>query len=393
MNDTTVISCLTPPGRAAIATIGVRGPAAWAIARALFRRRTAAKNDPPGAPLPEAPTPGKFWLGWLGDQASGGADEVVLLVRQTTPEPWLELHCHGGPEVVRLLQKCFQTRGAREVPWQDFELGCTPLWRRAAQNGLAHALTERTAAIELDQWHGAFIGAVAGCLARRQTGDCKTALGQLQKLIGRLDFARQLHMPWNVVVAGAPNVGKSSLVNALAGYTRCIVAPQPGTTRDLVTATVALDGWPVELVDTAGQRDAQEPLERAGIARAEEAAAAADVCLWILDGAAAPILPAVHSDNLLLIVNKTDLPAAWDWQARPEALQVSAKTSAGLPELCDAIVKRLVPSPPAPGEAVPCCSMQEIRTALQQGNEAEAFKLLEALQDELTGVQSPSSSA
>src|SRR5205823_6640829 len=79
------------------------------------------------------------------------------------------------------------------------------------------------------------------------------------------------------------NVGKSSLINALAGYQRSIVAPTPGTTRDVVRVPVALDGWPVELLDTAGLRGDAPALEAAGIEQAREQAASADLCVWVLD--------------------------------------------------------------------------------------------------------------
>ena len=99
-------------------------------------------------------------------------------------------------------------------------------------------------------------------------------------------LGRRLTAPWRVVVAGPPNVGKSSLVNALAGYQRSIVAPTPGTTRDVVTTRLAIDGWPVELADTAGVREATDALETQGVRLAREATAAADLCLWVLDASA-----------------------------------------------------------------------------------------------------------
>src|SRR5438445_494332 len=139
-DDPILLACLTPPGRAAIATLVLRGADAWGVTRALFRRATSPTTSAAtAAPLPESPVPGKFWLGWLGDQAKGGADQVVLLVKQVSPVVWLELHCHGGPEVVRLLQQLLVERGARLVPWQDFERGHAPAWRVAAQEVLAQA--------------------------------------------------------------------------------------------------------------------------------------------------------------------------------------------------------------------------------------------------------------
>jgi tRNA modification GTPase len=176
-------------------------------------------------------------------------------------------------------------------------------------------------------------------------------LGQLRSLAHNAPAGRHLVDPWKVVIAGAPNVGKSSLVNALAGYTRSIVAPTPGTTRDVVKTVLAIDGWPVELTDTAGLRPAEGSIEEEGITRARAAAAEADLCLWLVDGSAEPVLP--DREGCRLAINKCDLPPAWDWSRFPEALRVSAKTGTGIGDLCDAISRWLVPEPPAPGEAVP----------------------------------------
>ncbi len=155
-----------------------------------------------------------------------------------------------------------------------------------------------------------------------------------------------------MAVAGPPNVGKSSLVNALAGYQRCIVTPTPGATRDVVTTRLAIDGWPVELADTAGVRDATDALETQGMRMARETTAAADLCLWILDASAAPVWPEFQG-AVQLVVNKIDRPAAWDPNEATGAVRVSALTGAGLAELCAALSRRLVPDPPPAGAAVP----------------------------------------
>src|SRR5688500_11726296 len=95
----TLIACLTPPGRGAVATLAVRGPLAWAVTRELFQS---------GRDLPETPATGQTWVGRLGEESR---DDVVLAVTQVNTEPSLELHCHGGPEVVRYLQELYERRG------------------------------------------------------------------------------------------------------------------------------------------------------------------------------------------------------------------------------------------------------------------------------------------
>lgn len=314
----TTIACLTPPGKAAIATLAVRGPQGWPITQALFR--------PHKGSLPDAPTVGQFWYGKLG---ADYADDAILAVKPNA----IELHCHGGVEIVRMIQELYQQRGARVVSWQEFS--GDPILAM-----LANAPTTRTAAILLDQLNGAW--------------ESRGASDRLAELI---PVGKHLVTPWKVVLAGAPNVGKSSLMNALAGYPRSIVAATPGTTRDVVTVQLAIDGWPVEMTDTAGIREAAGDLERQGVRRALDVVRGADLRLWLLDGSREPIFPENRA-GWHFIINKVDLPAAWDWQTVPEATCVSTKTKSGLPELCVTISRLLVPSPPFPGEAVPCLPVQ-----------------------------------
>jgi tRNA modification GTPase len=359
----TRVACLTPPGRGAIATIGLHGPQAWEITRQLFRTRK-------GTELPATPLPGRFWLGRLGTDI---ADEVILAVRQTDPVPYLEAHCHGGREAVRLLLDLFRSRGLVACSWDEFlhHTDDDPL-RAAAAVALARAPTVRTAAILLDQHRGAFAAAIADILASLDHGDTAAAAQRLDQLAHFAPLGRHLTDPWRVTVAGAPNVGKSSLVNALAGYQRSVVAPTPGTTRDVVTVNLAVDGWPVELSDTAGLRTAGESLEEAGIQRARAAAAQADLCLWVLNASAEPVWPDAGSGAVRLVVNKVDLPPAWDLNQATGAARVSAQTGEGLPELCAALSGWLVPDVPPEGTAVPftlplCERVEEVQQTMATG--------------------------
>jgi tRNA modification GTPase len=242
---------------------------------------------------------------------------------------------------------------------------------------LAEAPTARTAAILLDQHEGALpraLSEVVAALDRRAEPEAGRLLAELTRF---REVGRHLTAPWRVVVAGAPNVGKSSLVNALAGYQRSVVAATQGTTRDVVTAPLAVDGWPVELADTAGLRPDAGSLEAEGIRRAEAEAAAADLCLWVLDASAPPVRPTLPSSPVRLVVNKVDLPPAWDLDQATGALRVSARTGAGLAELGQALSGWLVPEPPAPGAAVPftaslCDQIEEAWRHLAAGRLVEA---------------------
>src|SRR5690606_26525433 len=127
-----------------------------------------------------------------------------------------------------------------------------------------------------------------------------------------------------VVLFGRPNVGKSSLMNRLAGFERAIVLDVPGTTRDLVTTEIALDGWPIRLTDTAGLRDRADELELSGIERARSRIASADLRILVLDRAAPPQDEELEllrtSTAPLVVANKVDQRDAWGTALPPEAI-------------------------------------------------------------------------
>jgi tRNA modification GTPase len=368
------MACLTPPGQGALATLGVCGPHAWEAARAVFRPRSGE--------LPAEPSAGRFWLGRMGAEV---ADDVVLAVKRAGPSPWVEVHCHGGCQVVRFLTELLLGQGLRACTWQEFVRNTSDNSLSAlAAAALAEAPTTRTAAVLLDQHAGALGRALHAALAALDRGEADEARRVVDELCRHTALGRHLTRPWRVVVAGAANVGKSSLVNALAGYQRSVVSPTPGTTRDVVTTRLAIDGWPVEVADTAGLREGGRPLEEEGMRRARATAAAADLCLWVLDAAAAPVWPDGSAGAVHLVVNKIDVPPAWDLGLANGALRVSALTGAGLGELCAAISGWLVPHPPAPGAAIAftealCTSVEEASRLLAGGAIAQTRRLLAAL--------------
>ena len=325
MSDTTV-SLLTPPGTGAIATVQVTGPRAWELARQLF--------TPAGKPLPESPELNRFWFGTLGN------DEVVLAV---TANDTIEVHCHGGHRVVRWVMDQFLANGCVEKrtprpSGEGFEL-------------LQRAPTLRTASIILDQMCGAFANEVRRLLALLES-EPETARDPLDRLAGLGNtVGRHLIEPWKVVVAGPPNVGKSSLVNALAGYQRSVVSEAAGTTRDAVSVRVAFDGWPVELIDTAGLRDA-EGLEAEGIAQGEQEVAEANLVVWVMDSTGEVVWPdpAYPRERILIVFNKSDLLPDLETFG---LLEVSATTGRGIPEFVREITRLLVPVTAPPGAPVP----------------------------------------
>jgi tRNA modification GTPase len=379
----TYLARLTPPATGAIATLALRGPEAWDVLETLFTPPSRARTPADFFQrLRSQGQPGQFWLGRLGGPGHGGADEVVLALKEVVPVPTLEIHCHGGLQVLALLEETLCTRGAQLCSWEEILTRQTgdPV-ATAACASLCAAATLRTAAILLDQYHGAWRQTVLEVVSHLQQDQGGAALRQLQGLARWVPLGRHLTTPWRVVVAGAPNVGKSSLINRLAGYARCVVAPTPGTTRDVVTTRVAIDGWPVELVDTAGLQEAPEPLERQGMVLAVAAATEADLCLWLVDAGAPPVWPMPQLPNAHLVINKLDLRPAWDLAEAGEAVRVSAATGAGMDDLCQALSRWLVPEAPPAGAAVPFTAsliklVEEAHQLCARAQWAEALGLL-----------------
>lgn len=351
-----IVACLTPPGRGAIAVLAVEGPAAVTDVGHFF---TPAS----GRPL-ETLDPHRVIFGRFGPEPG---EEVI--VRLHSPQS-LEIHCHGGQGAVARIQTLLARRGWRPAGWQEWLARNQPNpLRRQAIEALAQAPTRRTAAILVDQLHGALDRAVLQIDRALAEGRWALARSQLQRLIALSRLGEHLTTPWRVVLAGPPNAGKSSLLNALAGFPRAIVHPQAGTTRDVLTLSTAIDGWPVVLCDTAGLRATGHPLESAGLRRAYDAIAQADLVVAVFD-ATRPWEeqePLVHQlPAPLLVHNKTDLVATPRPHGTP-GLWTSAVSGEGLEELLHAIANRLVPEPPKSGEGVPFTSTQAaiLRSALE----------------------------
>jgi tRNA modification GTPase len=166
-------------------------------------------------------------------------------------------------------------------------------------------------------------------------GAARAAIERIDRALATADAAARLRDGLTVVIAGPPNVGKSTLMNALAGRDVAIISPIPGTTRDMIEVFLDLHGYPVILVDTAGIRDTQDPIEQEGVARARRRAESADLTLWLDDGGAS-LAPSLESPTLL-VRTKTDLQEAHASPAGAEGLAISAKTGAGVDRLLDAI--------------------------------------------------------
>jgi tRNA modification GTPase len=288
---------------------------------------------------------------------SGSGEEVVVRRRA---DGSVEVHCHGGRAAVAWIEYLLISGGCVRAAWQTWAAGFNDPIATDALQALALARTERTAAILLDQHHGVLHRALDEIQTAIDQGRKADARRQIDALLTRASLGRHLVRPWRVVLGGTVNVGKSSLINALVGYDRSIVHASPGTTRDAVTVTTAIDGWPVCLCDTAGLHAGNDPVELAGIELARQRLAEADLVILVFDHSA----PWSHDDQALrdqwpeaiVVFNKGDLPAASG--ARPAGLVTTALHGQGLAELLAAVSRRLVPDPPPPGSAVPFADEQ-----------------------------------
>ena len=335
---------LTPAGRGAVASIRVEGPAALSAVAACFQPAAAGKR------LGDFPLRRIVFGRWGG---LGG--EEVVACRLSVQR--IEVHCHGGAVAAERIVADLCEQGCIALPWPDW-VHQTSDDSLAAEAGLAlaEARTERAASILLDQYQGALRREVVSLLEELHKSTAVELSEALENLLSRSRLGQHLVRPWRVVLAGRPNVGKSSLINALLGYQRSIVFDLPGTTRDVVTATTALEGWPVEFADTAGLRAGGDPLEAAGVELARREAAAADCLLLVFDASqrwtADEASLAAAWPAALVVHNKCDLADAGA-HGRPPGLATSAETGEGLSDLITAIVARLVPVIPPAGAAVP----------------------------------------
>jgi tRNA modification GTPase len=328
-----------------------------------------------GLPLGELPL-GRIAFGTVGDTP---AEEVVVC----RIEPHVvELHCHGGDAAVRRIVADLAPRGfvLCNAVWPG-----TTLFERECHQALSRAQTQLAANLLLAQQAGLLRRALEQVTAAHP--DATLAAERLEALWRWRRAGLRLTQPFRVALVGRPNVGKSSLINALVGYERSIVFDAPGTTRDVVTAETALAGWALQLADTAGFRTGAGELETLAMDRARDWLAEADLVLLVLDRSQ----PLTAEDRELCqaypqaicLVNKVDLPSAWpgdgelfppdprNASSRPAPLAVSAVTGRGMEELQRQILAHLLPEPVTGPVALPftprqVAHLERARVALDQ---------------------------
>ncbi len=333
---------LTPPGRGALAVLHVCGEGARSLVSSLFGREI---GDRPRH-------------GMLRDDGEVLDEVMVRLAEGFTGEETVEISCHGGTATVERILAALEARGAARADAgalleRGVETGRLDRLRAEAWTLLPHAATELAAGVLHDQAEGALSRAVGAMASPRDA----------ERLLETAAFGIALASPRRVVLAGSPNVGKSTLFNALLEQDRAIVSPVPGTTRDPVRELLAIDGVPVELVDTAGVDEPRDLLGRLSIERTREMLRRADAVLFLFDavegarGEELLFLERLAHRRVILLVNKAD---AGRKKPLLEALPVSAKTGAGLDEVRRRILRAIgVAARPAEGAPVVFTARQE----------------------------------
>jgi tRNA modification GTPase len=261
-------------------------------------------------------------------------DEVVLAHRPNALEPWFEIHSHGGQVLVEWILEQLSSHGLTIVDWTELERTRWNSWlRAAAAEALTRAMTTRAAAVLLDQYQGALEHDIRAIGGQLNSGEIEKGTNALNRLLSTKVPGLHLTCPLRVGIFGPPNAGKSSLINRMAGFERAVVSPIPGTTREMTTTVIALQGWPIELIDSPGVRDTADPLESEGVRRAKSVAAAGqcDISMWMTDHSVPYVAPPKDLAFDLTLVNKVDLPAAWsDSLVTGPRIDISATTGAGV---------------------------------------------------------------
>ena len=411
----TIAAIATPVGEGGIGIVRVSGAGAAGIADSIFRARGSGGLQSH-----------RFCYGDIIDPSSGLVlDEamavVMLAPRSYTREDVLEIQCHGGYLVVRKVLELVLSQGARlaepgEFTKRAFLNGRIDLLQAEAVIELIRSKTEAALALARHQSEGLLSGKIAAAkeglfksLAlieayidfpeddidlpdnheiRSSVRDC---LARIETLLEGFTEGRVLREGVSVLIAGKPNVGKSSLLNTLLREKRAIVTSVPGTTRDIIEEVINIRGLPVTLLDTAGIRETGDEVEQEGMRLTLEKIPLADLVLFVVDGSRPfdnedrLIMDAVSGCSVLLVINKSDLPvvaAVPQELAAQKTVCISAKSGDGIDCLREAVFSMFIREGVLEGRDYAALSQVRHRDALEKAR----VHLLSFLQGFGTGV-------
>ncbi|MFQ3613277.1 MAG: tRNA uridine-5-carboxymethylaminomethyl(34) synthesis GTPase MnmE [Cyanobacteriota bacterium] len=406
------IATAVVPEQGSVGIVRLSGSEALSIAQAIFtpaRPQHSWKSH-------------QMIYGWIRDEKGQTLDEALAVWMQAprsyTREDVVELHCHGGIMVVQAtLQQCLR-QGSRLAQPGEFSLraflnGRIDLTQAESVADLVAARSPQAAQMALAGLQGKLaesirtlrqqlLSLLAEIEARidfeedlppldlpawqAQLQQCQT---QIQTLLATAARGELLRTGLKVAIVGRPNVGKSSLLNAWSGQDRAIVTDLPGTTRDVVESNLVVRGIPVQLLDTAGIRDTEDPVERLGVERSTRLAQAADVLVLVIDAQAgwtaadAAIYESIRHRPLILVVNKTDLAPLQGIQIPPQIqyrIPAVAAQGEGIPALEAAVEQIACQGRPQPNLAL---SLNQRQAAALIQAQASLERVQESLQEQL----------
>jgi len=381
--DDTIVAIATPPGRGGIGVVRLAGPEARKIALPMLRLKHDL--DPGRAVFGELVEPADEHVGTAGGSSatSDRIDEVVVTYfarpHSYTTDDIVEISPHGSPVILRHVVELAMARGARlaepgEFTMRAFLNGRIDLTQAEAVRDLIDSQTLYQAKVAAQQLEGALSRRLqpikqklVELIATLEAGidfaeddisvlpadqilkRLATVRAPLEDLAASFAYGKIVHEGLTLAIVGRPNVGKSSLFNCLVERERAIVTATPGTTRDLVSETVAIGGIPVKLVDTAGIRRALDEAESIGIRKSMEALADADLVLVVLDSSQQladednELLSQVAGRPAIAVENKSDMRGCQFsvLSSQLPRVRTSATTGEGIPELRKEILRHV----------------------------------------------------
>ncbi len=404
----TIAAVATPPGEGGIAVIRISGDQAFNVAEKIY-----------SGPIRSYPSH-TVHFGRIVNAAEETVDEVLIVPmrapRSYTGEETVEIHCHGGSLITRHVLQTVLDAGARAAMPGEFTFKAymngkldlaqaeavqqliaakNDLALHAAESHLQGALSKKIAEFQrelvdiaaiLEAWVDFPEEGLEFAAFEEVIFTLKKIKEKMEKLSSTFHEGKILHEGLTLCLSGVPNVGKSSLMNALLGKERAIVTEIPGTTRDLLEADLKIGGLHFRLVDTAGIRATDEIVEQEGIRRSRQAMQEADLVLLVLDATRgiqdedSVLLQLAPSEKTLTIWNKIDLPSS---HSQPKgSWAVSAKQAIGLEELRRAIDQKIWRSGPPSKEEVVITQLRH-RQALDGATQSVQL-VIEGLQSQVS---------